>query len=379
MAWVKARKRGGRTRYTGAYRDAAGRERSAGTFDSSREAMRKAREAEGRIEAGTWVAPEDGKITFQEYVDHFWWPSLGLEVSTLAAYRSYLDAHFTPALGHLPLRAIVPSTVQAWVNRVNQPKVDGGLSPSSIHKYHAMLHSLFKQAIVDKKITHNPCDDTRLPKKPKRKVMAKKRRIVTPEQFDRIVQALPTQYVPIVLTAIETGVRWGELVALRPRHIETLRRRIRIEQVIVEVSKRNSPTGERYIVKDYPKDDEPRTLRVSQDLIDLLAVHIARHGIGPDDLLFTAVRGGPMSRHTFREDVWKPAVKAAGVGCDVQMRSLRHTHATWALKGGATVLAIRDRLGHDSVTTTELYLVAMEDDDDEALDAFAKIRQRGVS
>ena len=65
-----------------------------------------------------------------------------------------------------------------------------------------------------------------------------------------------------MLTEIETGLRWGELVALRPRHVDFLRRTITVEDTIVEVSKKISPTGERIIVKPYPKDDESRTLIV---------------------------------------------------------------------------------------------------------------------
>lgn len=74
-----------------------------------------------------------------------------------------------------------------------------------------------------------------------------------------------------VLTEIETGLRWGELIALRPRHIDFLRRTITVEETIVEVSKKVSPTGQRMIVKPHPKDDEPRVLTVSQELLDVLA------------------------------------------------------------------------------------------------------------
>jgi integrase len=103
----------------------------------------------------------------------------------------------------------------------------------------------------------------------------------------------------LVLTAIETGLRRGELVALRPRHVDFLRRTITIEETIVEVSKKLSPTGERMVVKPYPKDDEPGTLRVSQTLLDVLAAQIARLGL-PDavDRALAAFSGlGPRWPH----------------------------------------------------------------------------------
>ena len=77
-----------------------------------------------------------------------------------------------------------------------------------------------------------------------------------------LLLCIPARFTALVLTEIETGLRWGELVALRPRHVDFLRRTITVEDTIVEVSKKISPTGERIIVKPYPKDDESRTLIV---------------------------------------------------------------------------------------------------------------------
>src|SRR5665647_3492232 len=99
-------------------------------------------------------------------------------------------------------------------------------------------------------------------------------RTLTPDEFASVLAQIPDRFRAMVMTAIETGLRWGELVALRPRHIDFLRRTITVEETIVEVSRKDSPTGERMIVKPYPKDDEPRTLRVSQELLDTLAARI---------------------------------------------------------------------------------------------------------
>lgn len=374
MAWVEARVRGGRKRYTGVYRDAAGRKRSAGTFDSSKDAKKAAQKAEGRIETGEWINPTDSRITFREYVETLWWPNLMLEVSTMAAYRSYLDCHFLPAFGDMPMGRIVPTTVQAWIKQASE----SGLSARSVVKYHAMLSSLFKHAVANKVIANNPCAVTRLPKVPKWRIVARRRRVVTPEDFDRLLAEVPARHRPLVLTDIETGLRWGELIALRPRHIDFAGRVVHVEQVIVEVSKKNSPTGERYIVKDLPKDDEPRSLRVSQQLIDILTMHIAWLGLGDDDLLFTFERrhGLPMSRTTFRTRHWLPALEHAELGYQPTVRDLRHAHASWLLAGGADLQTVKERMGHAKITTTELYLHTLPDAEDKAMTAFATIRHR---
>ena len=115
-------------------------------------------------------------------------------------------------------------------------------------------------------------------------------RILTPAEFETVIVAIPPRFKALVLTDIETGLRWGELVALRPRHVDFLRRTITVAETIVEVSKKDSPTGERMIVKPYPKDDEPRTLHISQDLLDTLAARITDLGLSRDDLLFPPER-----------------------------------------------------------------------------------------
>ena len=96
--------------------------------------------------------------------------------------------------------------------------------------------------------------------------------------------------------AIETGMRWGELIALKPLHIDFLRKTITVQDTIIEVSKKHSPTGARYVAKPYPKDNEPRTFAVRQGWLDALDEHIRLHGLDRDDLLFTTRAGTPISR-----------------------------------------------------------------------------------
>jgi site-specific recombinase XerD len=55
---------------------------------------------------------------------------------------------------------------------------------------------------------------------------------------------------------------------------------------------------------------------------------------------------------------------------------MRHAHASWLLAGGADVQMVKDRLGHGSISTTEKYLHTLPEADDQALDAFSKIRNR---
>jgi len=372
MSWVVERRaREVKARFTAAYRDPYGRIRSAGTFATRREAVRAADRLDDAVSAGTWIDPAAGRITFRQYAEDVWLPARHVEVTTRAGYKSYLRTHFVPFFGDMRLARIMPSTVQEWVSLA----VEQGLSPCSISKYHVMLHAVFARAVLDRIIAFNPCENTELPK-----VVAKKYRILTPAEFETVIVAIPPRFKALVLTDIETGLRWGELVALRPRHIDFLRRTVTVSETIVEVSKKDSPTGERMIVKPYPKDDEPRTLHVSQDLLDTLAARIADLGLRRDDLLFPSreiAGGSALSRGNFNTRSWRPAIVKAGIDFPLRMHDLRHAHASWLLAGGADLKSVMERMGHSQIMTTQKYLHTLPDADWKALAAFESVRRRG--
>jgi integrase len=166
---------------------------------------------------------------------------------------------------------------------------------------------------------------------------------------------------------------------LRSCDVDFLRRTISVERVVVEVSRKISPTGERMVIKHYPKDNEPRQLRISGHLAETLSRRVAMLGLSRDDLLFpsTGRAGGrPLSRNTFRTRVWLPALERAGLDFHVRFHDLRHAHASWALAGGADLKAVMDRLGHAQIATTQRYLHTLPESDDQALLAFARIRNR---
>ena len=371
MAWVIRRtSAGGRVRYQGMYRDPAGRQRSAGSFSTARQALRAATKAEAAVEAGAWFDVTAGKVTFRTYALEVWWASLHLELTTKAAYRSNLETHFLPFFGDQRMANILPSHVQAWVNKA----LEDGLTPRSVVKYHVVLHGIFKQAVRDRVIPFNPAAETKLPK-----VVRKQRRILTPAEFETLLEHIPDRWLPLVLTSIETGLRWGELVGLRPRHVDWSDWRIRIEETALELSKRNSPTGQRIVFKDYPKDDEPRTLAVTRELIAVLQKRVDDYGLDPDNLLFPSTEGPsliPVSRNTFRTKVWLPALEEAKLGFPVRMHDLRHAHASWLLAGGADLAAVMERLGHRQIMTTQQYLHTLPDADRKALKAFTSVRRR---
>jgi len=102
-----------------------------------------------------------------------------------------------------------------------------------------------------------------------------------------------------------------------------------------------------------------------------------RRAAGMDDPRTPRTRDtdGHIPREWFRNQVWRAALAGAGVTA-VRPHDLRHAHASWLLAGGADLQAVKERLGHASIATTEKYLHTLPDADDSTLDAFAKVRDR---
>jgi site-specific recombinase XerD len=128
------------------------------------------------------------------------------------------------------------------------------------------------------------------------------------------------------------------------------------------------------ILRHYPKDNEPRTLRITTQLAVALEARVNALGLGRDDLLFANQAGQPISRSTFRTRVWLPAVKATELDFPLRWHDLRHTNASWLLAGGADLKTVMDRLGHSQLSTTQQYLHTLPNTDDTALAALARVR-----
>ena len=171
-------------------------------------------------------------------------------------------------------------------------------------------------------------------------------------------------------------MRWGELIALRPRHIDFLTKTVTVEETIIEVSTQHSPTGERYVHQAVPQEQPAQDLRRRRRLARRGRPPHQHPPIGRDQPLFTTTAGTPISRNTFRTRVWLPAVKASGIDFPVRMHDLRHAHASWLLAEGSDLKSVMERMGHAQIQTTQKYLHALPEADRKNLDALSRMTNR---
>jgi integrase len=287
MGYAKKRVgRSGRPRYTAVYVDLRGSERSAGTFGSERAANKAWQNAEAELRQGRVGDPARGRQTFRRYVQEQWLPNHVLEPTTQEKYTYYLGAHIIPVLGPMRMADIFPEHIREWITRMQR---DGKSAWTIQYCKSSILSSIFTTALNDQVTYIHPCRGVKIPTVP-----ATVRTIVTPEQFDVIYGALPGADAQLLVeTAIESGLRWGELAELRVRDLDLATRMLTVSRKVTEVNREFHPDGKRFLVKLYPKDKEYRRLKLSPQIVAKLAAHIKARGLGPDGLLFARRAAAP--------------------------------------------------------------------------------------
>jgi integrase len=270
--------KGGKTRYAAIYRDIKGHQRSAGTFATERQADKAWQRAEAVIGLGRVSDPSRGRQTFRHYVEETWLPNHEIEATTRQGYTYTLYRHIMPEFGPMRMIDIMPEQVREWITALKATE----LSPASIAKAKVILSAIFTTALNDQVTFLHPCKGVKTPP-----VVVKPRTIITPEQFADLYQALPDDDSRLfVETAIESGLRWGELAELRVRDLNFPFRMLTISRAVVEVHPKFHPQGGRFLVKDYPKDREFRRFKLSTQITAKLKTHVADRKLGSDDLLF---------------------------------------------------------------------------------------------
>lgn len=201
------------------------------------------------------------------------------------------------------------------------------------------------------------------------RVLAAEQRYLTHQQVNALAVAC-RQYRLVVLFLGYTGVRWGELAALRVGRLDLLRRRASIAESVTEVN------GE--LVWGTPKTHERRAVPIPRFLVDELGQQVA--GKGRDDLVFAGMKGGALRVRVFRHGAFDAAAATAGLP-GMHPHELRHTAASLAIASGADVKVVQQMLGHKSATMTlDLYGHLFPDRLDEVADALdAAARAAGVS
>lgn len=330
------------------YRDAQGKEH-ARHFNRKIDAQAFLDSVTTAVQTGMYVDPNRGRVTVGEWATRWLDGQAHLKPSTHERYAGILREHVLPQWRFARLTDITHSDVQAWVSKLGAAR-----SPATVRKVHRVFALMLSAAVKDGRLARNPAAEINLPR-----VIAAERRYLTHEQVHALAEALakPADVSKhrrrderesdanrlIVLFLAYTGVRFGELAALRVGRLDFLRRRAIIAESVTVVQGRGQVWGT-------PKSHERREVPIPRFLIEDLAAHV--HGKNRDDLVFAGVRsGGALRAAVFRRAGFDKAAEAIGVP-GLHPHELRHTAASLAIASGANVKVVQQMLGHKSATVT---------------------------
>lgn len=334
MAHIDRRGKGrdGRMRYRVRYRAPDSRERSR-TFFNLRDAEQFEAQCELDRARGLWIDPSLGKRRLAEYADK-WLSGQGhLANRTRQKVAGHLRNHIVPGFGPFRLNAIQAEDVREWL-------VGLTVDPSTANAILGTLTRVLETATRDGVLPRNPCAHVdRLAEGAMFEA-----RFLSAEQVNELASAIAPRYRALVLLAAYSGLRWGELAALRTADVDFL------NGVVVVERSMESP-GDRPVFKR-PKSGKARSVTIPRGVAQVVGEHIGQHP-GDVDAVFTSPSGRHLDHSNFYPRDFRPAVKRAlGLPTDFRFHDLRHTSVALAIKLGAHPKQIQERLGHSTIRLT---------------------------
>lgn len=294
-------------------------------------------------------------------------PNVALK--TLERYEDIVNRHLVPALGSLPLAKLKPLHIQDYYGKALQSgRLDGrgGLSPKTVLHHHRVLHLALKQAVRWQLLNRNPCDAVLAPRPLPREMHA----LDEVQTLTLLDGAVGTElHAPLVIAA-STGLRRGELLALRWQDVDLAAATLAVRQSVVE-----SRAGD--LSFKLPKTPKSRrVVALPQMAVRILMEHHrsqleTKLAIGSayadHNLVFPRLDGRPWS-----PDAFSCAFRALTrrLQLPIRLHDLRHTHATQLLRQGIHPKIVSERLGHATVAITlDTYSHVLDGMDREAADS----------
>ncbi|MFC2122744.1 tyrosine-type recombinase/integrase [Bacteroidota bacterium] len=335
------------------------------------DAQRRLTELLSSLDKGVYTPP--GRLTVAEHLNQWLTGYVKTNCSqrTFDGYRSIIESHLTPALGHLQLKHLHPQAIQGYYGKACEI-----LAARTVHHQHRVLSQSLKYAVKQGYLGRNPAELVD-PPKPRDKVM----RALTQAEVETLLDRVKdNRYYPVIYTALSTGLRQAELLGLRWRDIDLNMTSISVSQVlykrhgIYEFKEPKTSHSRRRVAMTPKLALFLRDYRAEQDNIYLELGQI----LSPDNLVFGTPEGKPFNPSVLSHDFGR-MVKRIGLE-GVRFHDLRHTFASLMLLRGAKPKVISEALGHASVAfTMDVYSHIIEGMQEDAMALLDEVLPAGVS
>jgi integrase len=334
------------------------------TFSTQREAHSFLAQARVDVESNTWANPDTGDVTLAAYAAQWLDERQLLRPRTRELYAGLLRRHILPALGEIEMRCLTSAGVRTWHASLLKAGKPG---PITVAKSYRLLKTIMATAVEDELLTKNPCrvrgaGVEHSPERP----------IATIDQVYALANAIDPCFRVLVLTATFTGLRLGELRALRRSNLDLLHATVRVVEQLQELS-------DGTLVLGPPKTAAGvRTVAIPKALIPELENQLGCFSApGADGVIFPGTRRQPMRRATLYA-AWNRARRTVGLD-GFRFHDLRHTGNTLAASTGASTKELMARMGHSSERAALIYQHATRERDEAIASALSDKIERTLA
>ncbi len=317
-----------------------------------KEVQEKINDATNRVKNGTYTEPS--KLTLGEWIRNWLdnYMKHSLRPTTWESYDEQFRNHISPALGVKRLTQVRTSDLQTlYTAKLEGRRLDskaGGLSATSVRYIHRIIHNSLEQAKREGLIAINPANAVRLPKQEQPEIQS----LDTAGVGTLLAAAKESRHYPAFLLALASGVRRGELLALRWQDINFDAGTINITRGLVR-------TKQGLLFQEPKTKLSKRTISIPPDVMAELKAHKRRQAAEilawgehykKNDLAFACEDGNIIDPQNFVRH-FKGILKKAGLP-HIKFHALRHTYAVLSLQEGVSIKTLQENLGHHKASFT---------------------------
>jgi integrase len=300
---------------------------------------------------GSYIDPS--RITVAQFIAHWEanWAAGNVSPKTFERYCELLRKHVRPYLGAIGLQKLRPATLAELYARLQREgRGDGeGLAARTVGHVHRVLHRALGHATQWGLVQQNVASLVSPPRVPSIEVS-----ILRSNELNDLLKRLRGRSVYAIATlALATGMRRGELLALRWKDVDFERGLLQVEQSLeatkdgLRIKSPKTHHGRRSITLPSSTIGDLR-LRWKKQLERRLALGLRT--VPGEELVFGNCEGGPLHPAAVTKE-WSRAMTAIGMA-NITLHTLRHTHASQLIAAGVDVLTVSRRLGHGSPAIT---------------------------
>ena len=258
-------------------------------------------------------------------------------------YRNYIK---NSDISNIELRNIKSIQIQEYYNKLGKTKTF-----SQIKKLNKLLKQFFSYAEKEGYIIKNPCNNVTIPNKDKQ-VKTETIEYFNEKEIQELKKAFKgTKFENLVLVALGTGLRQGELLALKWENVNLKQKYLEVKESVKKVYVFDS-NGNKNLETVYQTPKTKNSIR-KVDLPTKI-VSVLSNMNQKTTFVFEDSNGEPYSAKTLFGN-WKKILNDNNITYK-KFHALRHTYATMLLTKGVDLKTVQDLMGHSDITITQIYL-----------------------